>query len=92
MFEKELLRRPRTTIVTTKGDAESIITLCLSLSWRQFQHQADVFGHRSAHQSVHNVLAELQAVVAVDGVGQTDNHFKVIHVDVPVVVIGEQAK
>ena len=60
------------------------------LPLRQFQRQADVFVHRSAHQSVHNVLAELLAVMAVDGVSQTDNHFKAIHVDVPVWTVGEQ--
>lgn len=58
--------------------------LALFLSRRKFQRQADVFVHRSAHQSVHNVLAELMAVVAVDGVSQTDNHFKVIrHGELP---------
>ena len=62
----------------------------ISLSQRQFQRQADVFVYWSAHQSVHNVLAELLAVVAVDGVCQTDNHFKVIHVYVPVRTVGEQ--
>ena len=61
-----------------------------SLSQRNFQCQADVFVHRSAHQSVHDVLSELLAVVAVDGVCQTDNHFKVIHVDVPVWTVGQQ--
>ena len=64
----------------------------LSLFRRKFQRQTDVFVHRSAHQSVHDVLAELVAVVAVDGVSQTNNHFKVIHVYVPVGVIGEQPK
>ena len=62
------------------------------LSRRQFQRQADIFVHGSAHKSVHDVLSELVAVVAVDGVCQTDHHFKVIHVDAPVGVIGEQAE
>ena len=64
----------------------------LLLSRRQFQRKADIFVHGSAHQSVHDVLAELLAVVAVDSVSQTDYHFKIIHVDVPVRVIGEQSE
>ena len=30
--------------------------------------------------------------MAVDSVGQTDNHFEVIHVDVPIGVIGKKAE
>lgn len=45
--------------------------------------------HRFAHQAVHNELAELAAIVTVDGVCQTDNHFKIVHVDVPVRTIRE---
>ena len=56
------------------------------------EHDTHVFVHRSAHQSVHDVLSELVAIVAVDGVCQTDYHFKVIHVDAPVGVIGEQTE
>ena len=44
--------------------------------------------HRSAHQTVHNELTELMAIVAVDGVCQTDNHLKVVHVYVPIRIIG----
>ena len=48
--------------------------------------------HRSARQLVHNELAELVTIVAVDGVCQTDDHFKVIHVYVPARMIGEQTE
>jgi len=51
-----------------------------------------IFVHRFAHQAVHNELAELVAIVAVDGVCQTDNHFKIVHVDVPVRTIREQTE
>ena len=74
------------------GDADSVFCCFVFLSSWQFQHQADVFVHGSAHQSVHDVLSELVAVVAVDGICQTDHHFKVIHVDAPIGVIGEQAE
>jgi len=56
------------------------------------EHDAHVFVHRSAHQSVHNELAELAAIVTVDGVCQTDNHLKIVHVDVPVRTIREQTE
>ena len=48
--------------------------------------------HRFAHQAVHNELAELAAIVAVDGICQTDNHFKIIHVYVPIRMIGKQTE
>jgi len=48
--------------------------------------------HRFAHQSVHNELTELAVIVTVDGVCQTDNHFKIVHVDVPVRTIREQTE
>ena len=48
--------------------------------------------HRFAHQAVHNELAELAAIIAVDGVCQADNHFKIVHVDVPVRTIREQTE
>ena len=48
--------------------------------------------HRSAHQTVHNELTELVAIVAVYGVCQADDHFKVIHVYVPVRTIGKQTE
>ena len=41
------------------------------------EHDAHVFVHRFAHKPVHDVLSELVAVVAVDGVCQTDHHFKI---------------
>lgn len=71
-----LLKNIRTTIAAAIGDADSVCRIVVFLFRSQFQRQADVFVHRSAHQSVHDVLAELQAVVAVDGVGQTDNHLR----------------
>ena len=74
------------------GDADSVFCCFVFLSSWQFQRKADIFVHWSAHQSVHNVLSELVAVVAVDGVCQTDHHFKAIHVNVPIGVIGEQAE
>jgi len=40
--------------------------------------------HWPAHQTVHNELTERVTIVAVDGVCQTDNHLKVVHVYVPV--------
>ena len=46
--------------------------------------------HRFAHQAVHNELTKLSAIVAVNGICQMDNHFKVVHVDVPVRTIREQ--
>ena len=58
--------------------------------------------HRSAHHSVHDVLAvigfaaslaeELHAIVAVDGVCQTDNDFQIVHVNVPVWMIRVQTE
>ena len=48
--------------------------------------------HRFTHQTVHNELAELAAIVTVDGVCQMDNHFKVVHVYVPVRMIREQTE
>lgn len=48
--------------------------------------------HRFAHQAVHNELAELAAIVAVNGIYQMDNHFKVVHVYVPVRMIREQTE
>ena len=48
--------------------------------------------HRFAHQEVHNELTELATIVAVDGVCQTDKHFKVVHVYLPVRMIGEQTE
>ena len=52
----------------------------------------NILVHRYSHKSVHDVLAELPAIVAVDCVSQTDNHFKVINVDVPVWAIGKQTE
>ena len=48
--------------------------------------------HWPAHQTVHNELTELAAIVTVDGVCQTDNHLKVVHVYVPVRMIGKQTE
>ena len=48
--------------------------------------------HRFAHQTVHNELTELATIVTVDGVCQMDNHFKIVHVDVPVRTIREQTE
>ena len=56
------------------------------------KHDTHVFVHWFTHQSVHNVLVELLAIVAVNGVCQTDNHFKIVHVDVPVRTIREQTE
>ncbi len=65
-------------------------------------HYTNILVHRSSHKSVHDVLAvigfaaslaeELPAIVAVDCVSQTDNHFKVVHVYVPVWAIGKQTE
>lgn len=48
--------------------------------------------HRFTHQTVHNELAELVAIVTVDGVCQTNHHFKVVHFYVPVRTIREQTE
>ena len=48
--------------------------------------------HRFTHQAIHNKLAELVTIIAVDGVCQTDNHFQIIHVYVPVRMIREQTE
>ena len=43
--------------------------------------------HWPVHQAVHNELTELVAIVAVDGVCQTDNNLQIVHVYVPVRMI-----
>ena len=48
--------------------------------------------HRFAHQPVHNELAELATIVTVDGVCHADNHFKIVHIYVPIRVIREQTE
>ena len=48
--------------------------------------------HRFAHQSVHDELTELLAIVALNGICQTYHHFKIVHVYVPVRMMGEQAE
>ena len=70
------------------SDCQSVPTLSL-LNW---QIHTYVLVHRSAHQSVHDELSELAAIVGINSVCQTDNHFKIIHVYVPIRMIGEQTE
>mgnify|MGYP006988900206 CR=1 FL=1 len=42
------------------------------------------FVHRFTHQFIHDELTKLVAIVAVNSVCQTNHHFKIIHVDIPV--------
>ena len=76
------------TVRYALSNCQSVPTLSI-LNW---QKHAYVLAHWSAHQSVHDELTELVAIVAVDGVCQTDNHFKIVHVYVPIRAIREQTE
>ena len=56
------------------------------------KHDTYVFVHRFTHQLVHDELSELAAVAAVDDVCKADNNLQIVHVDVPIRMIGEQTE